>query len=41
MASKIADLKRFFGFESIAEFKAEWDELTKEEQEWFKEQDLS
>jgi hypothetical protein len=42
--STIAELKKFFTPEgesmSIAEFKAEWDQLSDEEKDWFKAQSL-
>lgn len=42
--STIAELKKFFTPEgesmSIAEFKAEWDQLSDEEKNWFKAQSL-
>ena len=30
------NVKKFFGFDTMKEFKAEWSKLTKEEQAWFK-----
>lgn len=42
--STIAELKKFFtpegGSMTIAEFKAEWDQLSDEEKDWFKAQTL-
>ena len=42
--SKIAQLKNFFSSDgekmTIAEFKAEWDQLSDEEKDWFKAQPL-
>jgi hypothetical protein len=44
LPNSIADLKKFFtpegGRLSIAEFKAEWDQLSDEEKDWFKSQPL-
>lgn len=41
----LAQLKKFFtpegGSMTIAEFKAEWDQLSEEEKDWFKEQPLT
>jgi len=43
--SKLAELKKFFSTPekplSIADFKAEWDQLSDEEKQWFREQDLT
>jgi len=43
--NKIGDLKKFFTSEgetmSIVEFKAEWDQLSDQEKDWFKSQPLS
>ena len=43
-SNTIADLKKFFTpvgeALTIAEFKAEWDQLSEEEKNWFKEQPL-
>jgi hypothetical protein len=40
----ISELKKFFTPEgevmSIAEFKAEWDQLSEEDKDWFKQQPL-
>ena len=45
--NKLADLKKFFMFTpdgtqkmTTAEFKAEWDQLSDEEKDWFKKQPL-
>jgi hypothetical protein len=42
--NKLGDLKKFFSKPgenlSIAEFKAEWDQLSEEEKDWFKTQPL-
>jgi len=44
--NKIADLRKFFGEKNdgtmmtIQEFKAEWDQLSEEEKDWFKKQPL-
>lgn len=43
--NKIGDLKKFFTPEGetlgFAEFKAEWDQLSEEEKDWFKQQPLT
>lgn len=44
MDNSIAELKKFFtpkgGSLTIQDFKAEWDQLSEEEKNWFKEQPL-
>lgn len=41
----LGDLKKFFTTPgtplTIAEFKAEWDELSDEEKDWFRQQELT
>jgi len=43
-ANSLSDLKKFFSPEgksmTIAEFKAEWDQLSDKEKHWFKQQPL-